>query len=175
MDYAFFGQDNWKMTPRLSLELGLRWDYEVLPQPYSNLVTPAPISATLNFTPYPGLTNTPSDKANFGPRIGFAYDLGDGNTVLRGGYGIYYGRINNGSLLNIRLNSGSPNGQFTTTFKPAAQGATPAGPQFPNIFGGAGLAGTPKLLLPGFQSAQSGSTGVRPGAAAPDGTAPLSS
>ena len=143
MDYGFFGQDNWKITPRLSLELGLRWDYEVLPQPYSNLVTPAPISATLNFTPYSGLTNTPSDKANFGPRIGFAYDLGDGNTVLRGGYGIYYGRINNGSLLNIRLNSGSPNGQFTTTFKPAAQGATPAGPQFPNIFGGAGLAGTP--------------------------------
>jgi hypothetical protein len=143
MDYGFFGQDNWKVTPRLSLELGLRWDYEVLPQPYSNLVTPAPISATLNFTPYPGLTNTPSDKANFGPRVGFAYDLGDGNTVLRGGYGIYYGRINNGSLLNIRLDTGSPNGQFTTTFKPAAQGATPAGPQLPNIFGGAGLAGTP--------------------------------
>jgi carboxypeptidase family protein len=144
MDYGFFGQDNWKATPRLSLELGLRWDYEVLPKPYANLITPAAISPTLNFTPYAGLSNTPSDKANFGPRIGFAYQVtGDGNTVLRGGYGVYYGRINNGNLLNIRLNTGSPNGQFTTTFKPAAQGATPAGPQFPNIFGGAGLAGTP--------------------------------
>ena len=144
MDYAFFGQDNWKATPRLSLELGLRWDYEVLPGPYANLITPAAISPTLNFTPYPGLSNTPSDKANFGPRVGFAYQVtGDANTVLRGGYGMYFGRINNGNLLNIRLNTGSPNGQFTTTFKPAAQGATPAGPQFPNIFGGAGLAGTP--------------------------------
>jgi outer membrane receptor protein involved in Fe transport len=155
MDYGFFGQDNWKITPRLSLELGLRWDYEVLPSPYSNLVTPAPINATLNFTPYPGLTNTPSDKANFGPRIGFAYDVaGNGNTVLRGGYGIYYGRINNGNLLNLRLNTGSPNGQFTTTFKPAAQGATPAGPQFPNIFGGAGLAGTPSsyFLAPNLRN-----------------------
>ena len=144
MDYGFFGQDNWKVTPRLSLELGLRWDYEALPPPFANLVTAAPISATLNFNPYPGLTNTPSDKTNFGPRIGFSYDLlGNGNTVLRGGYGIYYGRITNGVLLNVRLNTGSPNGQFTTTFKPAAQGATPAGPQFPNIVAGAGAAGTP--------------------------------
>ena len=138
-DYGFFGQDNWRITPRLSLELGLRWDYEKLPPPFSNLVT-----AAGNFVPYTGLTNTPSDKTNFGPRIGFAYDpFGDGNTVVRGGYGIYYGRITNGVLLNVRLNTGSPNGQYTTTFKPAAQGTTPAGPQFPNIVGGTGAAGTP--------------------------------
>jgi len=139
MDYGFFGQDNWRITPRLSLELGLRWDYEKHPPPFSNLVT-----ATGSFTPYTGLSNTPSDKANFGPRIGFAYDpIGNGNTVVRGGYGIYYGRITNGVLLNVRLNTGSPAGQFTTTFKPAAQGLTPAGPQFPNIVAGAGAAGTP--------------------------------
>lgn len=138
-DYGFFGQDNWRITPRLSLELGLRWDYEALPAPFSNLVT-----AAGNFVPYSGLTNTPSDKANFGPRVGFAYDpFGDGNTVVRGGYGIYYGRITNGNLLNVRLNTGSPNGQYTTTFKPAAQGTTPAGPQFPNIVAGAGASGTP--------------------------------
>jgi hypothetical protein len=138
-DYAFFGQDNWRITPRLSLELGLRWDYEALPPPFSNL-----ISATGNFVPYSQLSNTPSDKTNFGPRIGFAYDpFGDGNTVVRGGYGVYFGRITNGNLLNVRYSTGSPNGQFTTTFKPAAQGAIPAGPQFPNIVGGSGIAGAP--------------------------------
>ncbi|MGD0860141.1 MAG: TonB-dependent receptor [Terracidiphilus sp.] len=142
-DYAFFGQDNWKITPRLSLELGLRWDYEKLPPPFSNLIT-----ATGNFVPYAGLSNTPSDKTNFGPRIGFAYDLlGGGNTVLHGGYGIYYGRITNGNLLNVLYQTGSPNGQYTTTFKPAAQGATPAGPQFPNIVAGTGAAGTPSSFF----------------------------
>jgi hypothetical protein len=150
-DYGFFGQDNWKLTPRLSLELGLRWDYEQLPPPFSNLVT-----AAGTFVPYSQLNNTPSDKANFGPRIGFAYDpFGSGNTVVRGGYGLYYGRITNGNLLNVRLSTGSPNGQFTTTFKPAAQGVTatnplgtiPAGPQFPNIVASAAAAGAPSSFF----------------------------
>ncbi|MGA2349523.1 MAG: TonB-dependent receptor [Terracidiphilus sp.] len=124
MDTGFFGQDNWKFSPRLTLELGLRYDYEAIPPADPNLTT-----ATGTFVPYTGLTNNPSDKMSFGPRIGFSYDLfGKGNTVLRGGYGIYYGRITNGNLLNARLTTGSPNGQYTTQWKPSYAGA----PQFPN-------------------------------------------
>jgi Carboxypeptidase regulatory-like domain/TonB-dependent Receptor Plug Domain len=131
-DYAFFGQDNWKITPRLTLELGLRYDYEAIPTPPTNLTT-----ATTGFTPYPGLTNHPSDKDNLGARLGFAYDLyGGGKTILRGGYGMYYGRVTNGVLLNVLLNTGSPNGQYTTTLKPAA------GPLLPEIIG-TGKAPTP--------------------------------
>jgi hypothetical protein len=133
MDYGFFAQDNWKFSPRLTLELGLRYDYEALPSPVADLTT-----AVGKFTPYSGLANHPSDKNNFGPRIGFAYDVyGGGKTVLRGGYGLYYGRITNGVLLNVLLNTGSPNGQFSTTYKPTA------GPQFPNIVTATGSAPTP--------------------------------
>ena len=37
MDYGFFAQDNWKLTPRPHLQLGVRYDYEALPSPVSNL------------------------------------------------------------------------------------------------------------------------------------------
>jgi hypothetical protein len=131
LDYSMFAQDNWKVSPRLTLELGVRYDYEFLPSPVSNLIT-----ATTGFTPYAQLSNHPSDKNNLGPRIGFSYDVyGDGKTVIRGGYGMFYGRVTNGVLLNVLLNTGSPNGQFTTEFKPAASGGIPAGPLLPNIVG----------------------------------------
>jgi Carboxypeptidase regulatory-like domain/TonB-dependent Receptor Plug Domain len=129
-DYGLFGQDNWKLTPQLTLQLGLRYDYEFLPSPSDNLT-----AATGSFTPYPGLTNHPSDKNNLGVRLGFAYDLlGTGKTVVRGGYGMYYGRLTNGMLLNVLLNTGSPNGQFTSLYKPNTAGT----PLLPNIVTAAG-------------------------------------
>jgi hypothetical protein len=126
-DYSAFVQDNWKATPRLTLELGARYDYEFLPSPASNLT-----SATTGFTPYAQLNNHPSDKNNVGARIGFSYDAyGDGKTVVRGGYGMFYGRVTNGVLLNVLLNTGSPNGQYTTTVKPTY--TSPVPPVLPNI------------------------------------------
>jgi outer membrane receptor protein involved in Fe transport len=132
MDSGIFVQDNWKFSPRLAFELGVRWDYEGIPPADPNLT-----AAYGTFVPYPQLLNNPTDKKNFGPRVGFSYDLfGRGNTVLRGGYGVYYGRINNGELLNLRLNTGSPKGQYTTQWKPTFSGA----PQMPDIVTGAGAA-----------------------------------
>ncbi len=134
-DYGVFGQDSWKLSPRLTLELGVRYDYEKLPGAGANAnLTTAATLGTLTFTPYAALTNSPSDKNNFGPRVGFAYDVyGTGKTVLRGGFGMYYGRITNGVLLNVLLNTGSPLGQYTASLKPNAAGA----PVFPNIIGSA--------------------------------------
>ncbi len=125
MDYAGFVQDNWKVSPRLTLELGLRYDFEQLPTPSANLTT-----ATGSFVPYAGLNNSPSDRNNYGPRAGFAYDLyGNGGTVLRGGYGLYYGRILNGTVLNSLFGTGSPNSQFQTA---SIFTNTPGAPTFPN-------------------------------------------
>jgi outer membrane receptor protein involved in Fe transport len=139
MDTGIFAQDNWKFSPRLTLELGLRWDYEALPPPISSLNTAATANG-VTFVPYTGLLNNPSDKYNFGPRIGFSYDVfGKGNTVVRGGYGLYYGRITNGNLLNARISTGSPYGQITPVFF----GNTSGAPQFPNI-----LSGSAKTITP---------------------------
>jgi outer membrane receptor protein involved in Fe transport len=128
LDYAFFAQDNWKLTPRLTLELGLRYDYETIPPAVSALT-----AASGTFVPFHGINNTPSEKNNFGPRIGFSFDMfGTGKTVLRGGYGLYYGRITNGNLGTARSTTGSPLAQTSSTVK--ASNGLAAEPLFPNVF-----------------------------------------
>ena len=164
VDYGFFAQDDWKITPRLTLNLGLRYDYERVPPPYPSLVSSSLLNTAVNgIGPFPdsrvGINNQPNDKNNFGPRIGLAWDpYGTGRTVLRAGYGIYFGRNLNGIILNTYEATGSPLGQYTI---PSIFGAVPDGqnqtvPSFPNIIPNNGKYSTPSIdfFAKNFQNPQ---------------------
>ena len=117
-DFDAFVQDTWHATSRTTLNLGLRYDYEKMPKPQ---IPNALLPATSVF---------PKDRNNFGPRLGVAYDLtGTGNTVVRGGYGMFYGRIINSTISNAITNVGSGDGQLALQLQNTAAGA----PTFPNI------------------------------------------
>lgn len=128
-DINLFAQDDFRITPRLTVNLGLRWEYIKMPA-----VQLPGISTTV--IPQDGRTiadatsKLPDDKNNFGPRVGFAYDVfGDGKTSVRGGWGIYYGRIQNSTIYNALINTSNLGGQSQVSISATAANA----PVFPFI------------------------------------------
>lgn len=135
-DVNFFVQDDFRVTPRLTVNLGLRYEYIKMPE--TTLVNTSTTIIPNDGRTFAEATSTlPNDKNNFGPRIGFAYDVfGDGKTSVRGGYGIYYGRIQNSTIYNALVNTGNSSGQAQLLI-----GQTDAlAPVFPNVLPTSGLA-----------------------------------
>jgi hypothetical protein len=82
-EYALFAQDSIRLTDRLAVNVGLRWDVQTFR-------TDRLVSNPL----WPDSGKVPSDRNNFAPRVGFAYALGSRRPlVLRGGAGLFYTRI----------------------------------------------------------------------------------
>jgi hypothetical protein len=113
-DYAFFFQDQFRATQKLTVNFGVRWDYSQLPQPTQ--INP--------LYPQTGVINSP--KGNFAPRMGLAYALND-KTVLRTGYGVFVARYQGALLQSLFLNNG--------LYQPGVllQNGAAVGPSFPNI------------------------------------------
>ena len=121
-DINLFVQDDWRATRRLTVNLGLRYEIQQNPDP-------------INVNPLlPQTANKVSDNNNFGPRFGFAYDVqGDGKTSVRGGYGIYYGRVINSTVYNTLVNTGVGITQGQRQVSINASNAI--APAYPNLIG----------------------------------------
>ncbi len=151
-ELAFYGQDSWRATQRLTINYGLRYEKQFNPSAEANNT---PVIDAIRSASFPLLggngvdpTRIPDSKHQWGPRLGFAYDLtGDGKTVLRGYSGIYYARTPAIVLAAPFNNFRDPAGDLSVTLGPTAfNGSTfnqanfdAANPQYVAIVG-AGVA-----------------------------------
>jgi hypothetical protein len=114
-DYGVFIQDNWKATPTLTINYGLRWEGQKEPDPitppssvfFSGFIGQSVTNANGTFA-FPSDGKIPSDYKMFQPRLGIAWDVkGDGKDVLRAAAGVYYARIPGLNLASARSTNGS--------------------------------------------------------------------
>jgi len=135
-----FVEDAWKVNSKLLLSVGLRYDAQLVPGPdMPNTTNPIAFNATSQINP---------DLKMYEPRIGFAWNPLP-KTVVRGGYGIFYGQISNSSYYTLRRE----NGVYQKQYGPI----TPTTTQTPYVVAGGTVSGS----------------GTTPGKCAPTGGATL--
>ncbi len=93
-DYGLFLQDSWKASNNLTVNYGLRWEAQIFPEPTLDPAKTA-YGPYLSNPLFPADGTIHNQKKMFQPRVGFAWDVqGNGNSVLRGSWGIYNARQN---------------------------------------------------------------------------------
>jgi hypothetical protein len=118
--FSLFGQDTWRVTPRFTLDLGMRYEYfGPLHNGANNLAV---------FIPGQGFkiqgagigSIFPADHNNFAPRLGFAWQpTGSGDLVVRGGFGVFYDQINMNPFLDFRPPISGADGLQDNPFGPS--------------------------------------------------------
>jgi len=138
--FALYAQDDWRVTPQLTLNLGLRWEMDTDVKNISGYPDTNPLVRDF----YAG--DRKRDKDNFGPRLGFNWTNAEGRFSVHGGWGIYYDRITleiaslekglDGRALPVEVRAGN-----VFFLDPATGRFPPFAPSFSNPFRG--------FILPG--------------------------
>jgi len=140
--YAFYAQDKFQLRHNLTLDYGVREDFQVYPQPKEN---PA----------FPATGQFPNRYQRVSPRIGFAYQPMD-KTVVRGGFGMFYEVFNGINYENSVIANGLVSQQGTTSASfNSALPANQQAPSFPNTLGNGALFSASSdisLVSPGFKT-----------------------
>ncbi len=112
---GFYVQDDWRLKPRVTVNLGLRYEFmsSVVASDGLNVGLPSPLTDT---TTVIGRQFAPFSKLHFQPRVGIAWDVrGDGKTSVRSGFGIYYDFNMTNQLITDKTSEPPYDGQITHT------------------------------------------------------------
>jgi hypothetical protein len=121
--WQFYGTDAWKLTRNFTLNFGLayRYDTNLWNHDQGHPAIVAPLFGK-------GTSPSPSDKNNVAPRLGFAWDLGgNGTTVIRGGFGMYYDTTIDNLRLFERADLGPPGAELFLTGNAITSSLLPGG------------------------------------------------
>ena len=133
-DFAFYAQDQFRFRPNLTIYYGMRYEYTFMPVP------------PLKNADYQQTGRIPEYGKNFGPRAGIAWTVNGGKTVIRSGYGLYYGRLP-GSSFNSLFTTNNVY-QQSLTLQTSVANQVAVAPVFPNLL--TSPAGTPGAATVGF-------------------------
>jgi hypothetical protein len=119
-ELSVFVQDEWHITPKLTITPGVRYEHSWIPQP------------TIFNAAVPQTGRIPNNGLDLAPRFGLAYALND-KTALRAGYGVFYNRVTTSAVENLSLT----NLNYQASYSLSSSGTTgpaqlAAGPTFPN-------------------------------------------